>query len=198
MEMETETMEEVELKNFIFHFRKIPDWLRESPIAFHCLAEFGRRASHIERDISINGENVHLKPKEFITGRKTTAKDLGISEGLFRGAYKKLVKNACIQTIKVTSRYTISLYCDDKAFFVYTESNLPAEEPPVSPPPNQQPTIKNTVDTVKTEEDIKSRFETSPLKSLESPPYKDKPLTDVIEKIRAQHSFLRDKKGVEK
>ncbi len=137
-------------ENFIFHFRDLPSWIRQDPIAFHLLAEYARRTSRTGGDIHWHEEIIHLEPGQFITGRIKTSEILGITEGQYRGAFKRLVKTGSIQTIKVTTHYTICLFRADGVFHIVLGDNSPANEPPASPSVNQPLTTNNTVNTVKT------------------------------------------------
>ena len=73
-------MEHTNKSTFILHYRNIPQWLEQSPIVFALLAHFARRARREEGEIAWNGELIHLKPREFITGRLSASKELGISD----------------------------------------------------------------------------------------------------------------------
>jgi len=149
-------MENSNRSTFIIHYRNISDLLRQSTVTFSLLAEFARRARRIAGDIGWNGENIHLEPREFITGRKTVSRDLGITEGQYRGAYQKLIKNGLIKTIRTTKRYTIGLYCADNIFNINPEEEQPIELPSEQPTGYQQ-TATNNND--KKENNVKARLE---------------------------------------
>lgn len=165
-------------ENFIFHFRSLPEWLKQSPITFHLLAEFARRARLTEGDVVWNGEIIHLEPRGFITGRIKTSASLGITEGEYRGAYSKLVRYGLIQTIRVTKRYTIGKYCDDNLFFINPQEVSPSEQPPYLPSNNPQPTTNNNDNN---EKNVKSRLgKIEPYKESES----FKRLRETVERLR--------------
>ena len=150
--------------NFILHFREIPFWLRSEPITFHLIAEFARRTSRTERDVNWQGEIIHIKPGQFITGRISTAQKLGISEGQYRGAFKRLLKSKHIQTVKVTKRYTICLFSSDNPFYIYLDTASPSEKPSDSPSVHQPSTTNDNGNTV----DIDNRDNISQVKIEES------------------------------
>jgi hypothetical protein len=150
---------------YIYHFRNLPEWLRQSPYAFHLLAEFARRARRIEGDVGWNGENIHLLPRQFITGRIKICRELGLSEGEYRNAYKKLIQNKCIVTIKATKRYTIAEYHADAIFDINLIIIKPSEQPSKLPSNNLQTTTNNNVIN-----ENKSRLDN---KTEESPPLKE-------------------------
>ncbi len=137
MEMETD-MENTNKSTYIKHYREIPDWLKQSPICFHLLAEFARRARREAGEIAWSGEAIQLEPKQFITGRISVTGLLGMSEGEYRGACKKLARHGYIKTIKVTNRYSIYLYCADGIFSINASNDSPAETPPNLPTANHQ------------------------------------------------------------
>lgn len=188
-------MEHTNKSTYITHYREIPEWLEQSANCFHLLAAFARRARRIEGDVGWRGENIHLLPREFIAGRKSVSKDLGLTEGEYRHAYQKLINASLIQTIRTTKRYTIGKYLADSIFEINLPTDSPLEQPSELPSSNQPTTTNNNEKNVKN--DIKSRLEESPDKSQESPSYKEKPLSDAIERIRAKHPFLQRKRGVE-
>src|SRR3989344_4465374 len=147
--METEiNMEHTNKSTFILHYRNIPQWLEQSPIAFALLALFARRARREEGEASWHGEVILLKPREFITGRLSVSKELGISEGEYRGAYRKLLRYGLIRTSRVTMRYTIGLYCADGVFSINPSDNLPPDEPTDLPSDNQQLATNNNDNNV--------------------------------------------------
>ncbi len=114
---------------FIFHYRELPQWLQQSPYAFHLLSEFARRARRTIGNVGWKGEDINLKTRQFITGRKTVSKDLGLTEGQYREAYKKLEKHGLIKTIQTTSKYTIGIYCADNVFNINPNEEVPSEQP---------------------------------------------------------------------
>lgn len=142
---------------FILHYRDLPEWLEQSPLAFHLLAEFARRARRIAGDVGWNGENIHLEPLEFITGRLSVSRELGLSEGEYRGAYKKLEKYGLIQTIRTTKRYTIAKYCANNVFSINPKEDLPSKSP--SQIPSSDP-IVTTNNNDKNVNNVKSRLDT--------------------------------------
>lgn len=144
--MERKTMENKQNSStYIFHYRDFPEWLKQSPVAFHLLAEFARRARRIAGEVSWQGENIQLKPREFITGRKTLSRDLGITEGQYRQAYRKLERAGLIKTIQATNRYTIGMYRTNNVFNINLNEELPTEQPFI----NHQPTTNNNVNNEK-------------------------------------------------
>lgn len=144
--------------SYLYHYRDIPAWIRQSPICFHLLAEFARRARRLEGYISWNGENIHLKPRQFITGRVSVSAEIGITEGEYRGAYRKLTRYGLVRTIKVTNRYTIAELDSDNIFFINPKTDQPSEEPPKLPAPNQQLTTNNKENN---DNNVKSRLSKS-------------------------------------
>ncbi|OGG02402.1 hypothetical protein A2Z33_05060 [Candidatus Gottesmanbacteria bacterium RBG_16_52_11] len=183
--METATSK----STYIYHYREIPDWLRQSPKTFHLLAEFARRARRVEGDVAWNGENIHLLPRQFITGRIKLSLELGLTQGEYRSAYEKLVRFRLIRTIRATKRYTVGEYLADGIFGLNLAANQPSEQPSELPTSNQPTTTNNNENKDK---NLYSRFETDKEKS---PSYKNKPLSDSIGKIREKYSFLQKKKG---
>ncbi len=133
-------MENTNKATFIKHYREIPEWLKQSPICFHLLAEFARRARREAGEIAWSGEVIQLEPKQFITGRVSVSSLLGVSEGEYRGACKKLARHGYIKTIRVTNRYSIYLYCADGVFSINASNVLPSESPPNLPPANHPST----------------------------------------------------------
>ncbi len=141
---------------FIFHYRDVPQWLQQSPYAFHLLSGFARRARRTSGNVGWQGENIHLETRQFITGRLTVSRDLGLTEGQYREAYKKLEKNGLIKTIRTTNRYTIGMYCTDNVFNINPDEELPSKEPSKQPTPHQQTTTNNNGNN---EKNVKSRLE---------------------------------------
>lgn len=167
-------MERTNKFTFIFHYRIIPQWLEQSPIAFALLALFARRARREVGEIAWNGELIQLKPRQFITGRLSVSKELGISEGEYRGAYNKLLRYGLIRTSKATSRYTIGLYCADGIFSINPSDQSPSEEPTDLPTDNQSATTNNNDNNVNNDSNkFKSRLDKSFEESAESTPYKE-------------------------
>ncbi len=158
-------MEHTNKSTFIFHYREIPQWLEQSPIAFALLALFARRARREAGDVGWNGENIHLEPKQFIAGRKTLSQKLGITEGQYRGAYKKLLRYGSIRTIRTTKRYTIGLYCSDEIFSINASTNLPSEQP-TDLPTHSQPITTNKNEN--NEKNFNSRLDKSTEESHKS------------------------------
>lgn len=160
---------------FIIHFREVPDGIKQLPIAFHLLAEFARRARRTEGEAVWNGEIIQLLPRQFITGRTKVSQTLGITEGKYRGAYKKLERLRYIKTIKVTKRYTVSEYLADSVFDINAEENLPSEQPSEntsdSPSNSHQITTNNNDNNGK---NVNSLLESEHKESRESPSYKEK------------------------
>lgn len=166
----------VSRENFIFHFREIPDWLRQSPIAFSLLAEFARRARRNEGDVAWDGESIPLRPGQFITGRLSVSQRLGITENEYRGAYKKLCRYGLIKTISSTNKYTIGLLCADNVFYINPSDDSPAEAPPKPPPLNQQVT---TINKDNTDNNVNSRL-------VKPRDYKN---TEIYKRLTAKKSY---------
>ncbi len=131
--------------NFIKHNRDIPQWLRQSPYCFHLLREFANRARREEADVGWQGENIHLAPREFLTGRISTSRELGLTEGKYRNAYRKLERYGYIITIRRTKRYTIGKYLADEIFDINPTGEEPSELPSREPS-NNHPTTTNNND----------------------------------------------------
>ena len=166
-------MEHTNKSTFILHYRNIPQWLEQSPIAFALLALFARRARREEGEVAWNGELILLKPREFITGRSSVSTVLGISEGEYRGAYRKLLRYRLIRTSRVTMRYTIGLYCADGVFSINPSDHLPPDEPTDLPSDNQQLTTNNNDNNVNNDSNnFISRLDKSIEKSDKSTPSK--------------------------
>lgn len=136
-------METTNKSTFIFHYRDIPQWLKQSPLCFHLLAEFARRARRKEGEVAWRGESILLKPREFITGRVKVSEDLGMTEGEYRSAYAKLRRYGLIQTISATKRRTIAKLLDKGIFNINSEGELPSEQPLKKPTGNQKITTNN-------------------------------------------------------
>jgi len=127
----------------------MPEWIKTNPKAFRLLYEFASRSSWKERDIEFEGVLIHLNLREFITGRPSTSKKVGITEQEYRTLYKRFEKLAYIQTIKVTSQFTIGLYLADGIFFNNPPSNQPMGQPSHQPTGNQPVTTIKKVKKVK-------------------------------------------------
>lgn len=128
---------------YIIHFRSLPEWLKKSPVSFHLLAEFARRARRTEGSTVWHGEVIHLKQRQFITGRISVAKELGISEGQYRTAYRILIEFGFIRTIKTTKRMTICSYIADEIFDINLPTDQPSDRPSKKPSDIHQTTTNN-------------------------------------------------------
>lgn len=154
---------------YIYHYRDLPQWLKQSPLVFHLLAEFARRARRLETDVGWNGENIHLLQRQFITGRVKLSQELGLTQGEYRSAYKKLVQAGFIKTIRATKRYTVAEFQADGIFGLNLPIDLPSEQPSDLPTHNQPVTTNNNANNDK---NFNSRLENQTEKS-QSLPYKE-------------------------
>lgn len=132
------------IEDYIMMHRRIPEWLEKSPYTLHLLGYFARRArrDHSE-NVNWNGEIIHLEIRQFITGRISGSEKLGIKENQYRTAYRKLIQQGLICTIRSTKRYTIAEYHGDAVFNINVNDNIPSDEPSVLPSKNQQITTNN-------------------------------------------------------
>lgn len=155
---------------YIYHYREIPQWLKQSPNTFHLLAEFARRARREEADVGWNGENIRLQPRQFITGRIRLSQELGLTQGEYRSSYQKLVLSGLIRTIRSTKRYTIAEFLADDVFGLNLPSDLPSGQPSELPTDNQPTTTNKNGNN---EKNFNSRLEKPTEELQKSPSYKN-------------------------
>lgn len=117
------------MEGFVKMARNIPEWIEQHPEAFHLLAYIARRARRTPGAVTFRGETIELDYGEFIIGRTSASERLGISERKYRTAYKVLLKNKQILTIKTTNRYTIGKLISSLIFDINSEDKRPTERP---------------------------------------------------------------------
>ncbi len=122
---------------------QMPEWISTNPKAFRLLYEFAERSRREEADIEYEGTLIHLNIREFICGRISTSKKVGITEQEYRTLYGRFVKLGYIQTIKSTNKFTIGKYLADGIFFNNQPSDQPPSYPAYEPPVNHQLTTNN-------------------------------------------------------
>ena len=93
------------------------------------------KAAHKEKTIIVGGQSVHLLPGQFIFGRKSAAKALGMSEQEIRTCLK-LSQNLDFLTTKATNKFTIISIIN---WDIYQGSDSD-EQPSEQPTSNQQAT----------------------------------------------------------
>lgn len=117
------------METFVKMTRDLPEWLEHYPGAFHLLAFIARRARRTPGVISYRGETIELDLGEFIIGRTSASERLGISERKYRTAYRVLIKNKQILTIRTTNRYTIAKIISSLIFDINSEDKRPTDRP---------------------------------------------------------------------
>lgn len=132
---------------------EMPEWIAKNPKAFRLLYEFASRSRRQEGEIEYRGELIHLKTREFITGRESTPQKVGLTEWEYRRLLKKFEKLGYITSIKKPHRFTIGTYLADGIFY-----NNPTTEQPT------ETTIEHTTDlpqpsTIKKEKKVKKKYE---------------------------------------
>ena len=95
----------------------IPEWIATNPKAFRLLYEFASRSRRNGGSVDYKGKLIRLKVREFITGRISTSKKVGISE-----------------------REYIGKYLADGIFFINPTTKRPILRPAVSPTTDQPAT----------------------------------------------------------
>lgn len=129
---------------YIYHFRIVPGWLRQSPNSFHLLAEFARRARRVADYIGWQGQKIKLEVNQFITGSISTSQQLGLSRGEYRVAYNRLEQWGFIKTVRTTKRFTIGELLENAPFDINVEpSEQPSEKPSASQPSATNKNEKN-------------------------------------------------------
>lgn len=124
---------------------QMPEWIASNPKAFRLLYEFAERSRRISDDIEYEDILIHLNIREFITGRESTSKKIGISEQEYRTLYKKFERLQYIETVKITNKFTIGRYLADSIFFNNSSVKQPDKKPAEKPSDNPHPTTINKV-----------------------------------------------------
>lgn len=114
---------------FVKMTRDLPEWIEQNPEAFHLLAYIARRARRVPGTITYRGETINLDYGEFIIGRITASEKLGLTERKYRTAYKILIKNKQISSIRATNRYTIGKLISSLIFDINSKDKRPTERP---------------------------------------------------------------------
>ena len=118
----------------------IPEWIATNPKAFRLLYEFASRSRRNGGSVDYKGKLIRLKVREFITGRISTSKKVGISEREYRTLYKRFEKESLIKTIKSSNEATIGKYLADGIFFINPTTERPPLRPAISPITDQPAT----------------------------------------------------------
>ena len=113
--------------------------------ALHCLF----RANHKPTKIIFNKQEMTLQQGEFISGRKTLAKETGLSEQEVRTCVDTL-SNIGFLTIKSTNRFTI-FHVEKYDFYQYGNGKSTSKSTNKQPTSNQQATTDNNDKNVKNE-----------------------------------------------
>lgn len=92
-------------KGWVKIYRSMLDYVK-NPKVFTFMGWCILKASHREHDMVVGTQKVHLMPGQFVTGRETAAKELGISEQEFR-TLKVLHEGMGFINQQTTNKFTI-------------------------------------------------------------------------------------------
>lgn len=148
----------IEDNTFIFSYRKIrqSSFYKNSEM-FHLWHELLYRASYLERAIIFNGEEVYLKPGQFIAGRQSLANSTHIHESKVQRYLKKFEKFGMI-TQERSNRYRLITITN---WGEYQPGKKPEKEPE---PPKETTEPK---DTEKRDKPVKASKKVKYKRSLE-------------------------------
>jgi len=94
-----------------------------------------------------------LLPGQVITGRKSLAMDLGLSERKIRTSINKLISTNEV-TVQTTNKFSIISICNWDAYQHIEQDQRPAERPATSPAKDQQAATYKKVKNIRSKEDI--------------------------------------------
>jgi len=139
-------------------------WLTNHKLwAFWCWCLI--KASHKECDVIVGYQKVHLMPGDFIFGRKTASKELGMSERSIR-TILDFLKSSQNLTIKTTNKFSIISIINWSTYQQDAEQNDQQND---QPPTSHRPATDQPVATNKNVKNVKNNNTSSPEQFISIP-----------------------------